>query len=368
MADRHLLKMLIDKYGKDIVLEQVNEAFNSDVMRKFDAGIRRKNAQVKDDAIKQRHDKMGRLYKKHFDSSRDDMDMRFDHDLGCYGEPGDNSRENYEKNAQYIQRDFESYIRNNSVDSLNTILKGFGFYDIDWHNITNDDFIEVPKNKVRKYTRGAEWDNYIVFWVDDNDEIFAVSRGTDVKYTKRALRREGRRSFDATKVIDLIDAPNVEKTLVLTNLSKFRNERVNKSVARHDARKGVVERTDAYNEEVRKLNLARYKRIIAQNNVNKFDAVDNDVRGAVRRLADYCLMDDCDFSVVRNANKLIDEILSSYEKFCDNRATVKKGDSTYDGYARHFASYGTTDYYNREMKNFANMISDKIAKLNTLLG
>lgn len=367
MADRQILENLINKYGKDVILKTVNEAFKSDVMRKFDNGIRRKNAQVKDDAFKQRHDKMGRLYKKHFDSSSDDMDMRFDHDLGYYGEPGDNSRENYEKNAQYIQRDFESYIRKNSVDSLNTVLKGFGFYDIDWFNITNDDFIEVPKNKVRKYTRGAEWDNYIVFWVDTDDEIFAVSRGTDVKYVKRPLRRSGKWNTDATKVIDLIDSENVEKTLVLTNLSKFHNERVNKSIARSNARKDVVERTAAYNEAIRKTNIARYKRIIAQNNINKFDAVDRSVRAALKRVSDYYLKDDCDFSVVRNANKIIDRILTSYESFCDNRETVKKGDSYHDNYAKHFTSFGTTEHYNQEMKKFADIISDEIVKLNELL-
>lgn len=365
MADRQILKQLINKYGKNTILNYVNEAFQSSVMRKFDDGIRSQNAEVRKTAYKARADKMDRLYRKHFDKSAADEPFN-SYELGFYGKPGDMDRESYEKNAQYIQRDFEYYMRDHSVEALNKVLERYGMYDIDWYSITDEDFIEVPKNKIRKYAKDAEFDNYIVFWIDDEDKIFAVSRGTRVAYIRKSLRTRGRFNAEATKIKDLIESSITEKALVLTNVEKFRKNRIQKHIDRDNSRKGSVERTEAYNNMVRRENIARYERIIAQNNINKFDKVDTDVRAAVRSLADYCLGDDCDFDVVQKANKLIDTILTYYANFCKNRKDVKSSDENSDKTAGYY-SFGTARYYNDKMKGYVDLIYDEIKNLNELL-
>ena len=74
MNDKMLLNNLVKKYGKDKVLEVVNEAFKSDRMRNYDDKIRKHNKGITDKAKADRMSRMDRLYKKYYDPENFDGD------------------------------------------------------------------------------------------------------------------------------------------------------------------------------------------------------------------------------------------------------------------------------------------------------
>lgn len=359
MNDKRILGALLEKYGKDKVLEVVNEAFKSDRMRNYDDRIRKHNKGIADKAKADRLSRMDRLYKKYYDPKNFDGNNNY-LDYNVRSDDPEINRRRYENGASDIQYAFNNFMRDNKINSLHSILNKYGLNYIDWHNVSDEDFIQVDKSKVRKYTR--DW-NYVVFWEDKNDNIFAITREKSILYIRRSLKTKGRWHSDNTKIKDLIEDGNVGGAIVL-DVSKFDTSSLKTS--RSNARYGMIDRTPQQNDRIRIENINRYKRIIAQNNISKFDVIDKDVRNAVKKFATFTSNDDADLNVVFKANKLVGELLSYYADFTEHRRDLKKSSSTNDN-TGHFSNYGTGDYHNEKVKRFSALILQTIKKLNEVI-
>ncbi len=360
MNDKMLLNNLVKKYGKDKVLEVVNEAFKSDRMRNYDDKIRKHNKGITDKAKSDRMSRMDRLYKKYYDPENFDGDNS-DLDYNDRSDNPETNRRRYETTASNIQYAFDRFMKDNKIDSLHNILNKYGVNYIDWHNVSDEDFIQVDKSKIRKYTRG--W-NFIVFWEDRNGDIFAITRDNNVLYIRRSLRK-GRYNADKTKIKDLIEDSNVSGAIVL-DASKYDTSSLRRS--REDARHGMIDRTKNQNEQIRQQNINRYKRIIAQNNISKFDVIDKDVRSAVKNFALFTSNDDADLNVVLKANELIGELLKYYANFTAHRRYLKKASSADDNTGYYIiGNFGTGDYHNEKVKHFSTLIRQTLKKLDALI-
>ena len=360
MNDRIILSTLLKKYGKDKVLEVVNEAFKSDRMRNYDDKIRKYNKGIADKAKADRLSRMDRLYKKYYDPENFDGDNNY-LDYNVRSDDPETNRRRYEYGASDIQYAFDRFMRDNKIDSLHSILNRYGLNFIDWHNVSDEDFIQVDKSKIRKYTRS--W-NFVVFWENRDGNIFAITRDKNVLYITRSLRTKGRWNTDNTKIKDLIEDGNVGGAIVL-DVSKFDTSSLKTS--RSNARRGMIDRTESQNDLIRKENINRYKRIIAQNNISKFDIIDKDVRAAVKKFAVFTSNDDADLNIVRKANKLVDELLTYYADFTEHRNDLKNSSSDDDS-AGYIGGYsGTGEYHNEKVKRFSALILQTLKKLNEII-
>lgn len=361
MNDRKILNNLLEKYGKDELLNVINEAFKSDRMRNYDDRIRKHNKGIADKAKADRLSRMDRLYKKYYDPENFDGDNS---DLDYYNTISDDPETNryrYEHAAHDIQYKFNEFMRKNKITSLNSILKKYVLTYIDWSNVSDEDFIQIDKSKIRKYTRS--W-NFVVFWEDHNGDIFAITREKHVLYIRKSLKVKGRYNDDNTKIKDLIEDGNVGGAIVL-DVSKFDTRSLKAS--REDARRGMIDRTEGQNERIRKENINRYRRIIAQNNISKFDVIDRDVRSAVKKFAAFTSNDDADLNIVLKANKLVGELLSYYANFTEHRADLKKSSSANDDIGYPYGNYGTGEYHNEKVKHFSELIRQTLEKLNEII-
>lgn len=360
MNDKRILSALVEKYGKDKVLEVVNEAFKSDRMHNYDDRIRKHNKGIADKAKADRLSRMDRLYKKYYDPENFDGDNS-DLDYNTRSDNPETNRRRYENGASDIQYAFNNFMRDNKIDSLHSILNKYGLNYIDWHNVSDEDFIQVDKSKIRKYTRS--W-NFVVFWEDRDGNIFAITREKSILYIRRSLRTKGSWNTDNTKIKDLIEDGNVGGAIVL-DISKFDTSSLKTS--RSNARRGMIDRTKSQNDLIRKENINRYRRIIAQNNISKFDVIDKDVRNAVKKFATFTSNDDADLNIVLKANKLVGELLSYYANFTEHRADLKKSSSADDNTGYPYGNYGTGDYHNEKVKHFSALILLTIKKLNEVI-
>ena len=361
MNDKRILSALVEKYGKDKVLEVVNEAFKSDRMRNYDDRIRKHNKGIADKASADRLSRMDRLYKKYYDPDNFDGDNNY-LDYNVRSDNPETNRRRYENGASDIQYAFDRFMRDNKIDSLHSILNKYGLNYIDWHNVSDEDFIQVDKSKIRKYTRS--W-NFVVFWEDRDGNIFAITREKSILYIRRSLRTKGSWNTDNTKIKDLIEDGNVGGAIVL-DVSKFDTSSLKAS--RSNARRDMIDRTKNQNEQIRQKNINRYKRIIAQNNISKFDVIDKDVRNAVKNFAAFTSTDDADLNVVLKANKLVSELLTYYANFTDHRNDLKKSSSADDTNGYYITgNYGTGDYHNEKVKHFSALILLTIKKLNEVI-
>lgn len=360
MSDRKILNNLLEKYGKDELLNVINEAFKSDRMRNYDDKIRKHNRGITDKAKADRLSRMDRLYKKYYDPENFDGDNNY-LDYNVRSDNPETNRRRYETAASDIQYAFDRFMRDNKIDSLHSILNRYGLNFIDWHNVSDEDFIQVDKSKVRKYTRS--W-NFVVFWEYHDGNIFAITREKNVLYITRSLRTKGRWNTDNTKIKDLIEDGNVGGAIVL-DVSKFDTSSLKTS--RSNARRGMIDRTESQNDLIRKENINRYRRIIAQNNISKFDVIDRDVRSAVKKFAAFTSNDDADLNIVLKANKLVGELLSYYANFTEHRADLKKSSSADDNTGYPYGNYGTGEYHNEKVKHFSELIRQTLKKLNEII-
>ena len=124
----------------------------------------------------------------------------------------------------------------------------------------------------------------------------------------------------------------------------------------------MIDRNEATNDQIRSENIARYKRIIAQNHIEKFDKVDKDVRAAIKNSAKF-FTDSDDMKSVFKLNKLIEKLLVYYESFCHNRDRLKNLSSDSDKSQWSF----NADDYNYVLSEKISNINDVIKEINTLL-
>lgn len=356
MKDRDILQKLVTKYGKDVVLDTINEAFSSDKLQGYASKIKKHNREVNDKAKADRLSKMNRLAKRHFDPEGFDGDTR---DLGWrdrHDDPKEN-RKNYEENIRHISYDFDRYIRDHKLDSFKSMMYRYGLGDIDWAEVKDTDFGEMDKYDAKRLARNPRWNQYILFWERHDGSIYAISRGSVVVYVKRPI------GFyrDEAKIKDLVDNSNVARVFCL-DISKIEKLRDKKQTDRRVARDGMIDRNEATNDQIRYENISRYKRIIAQNHIDKFDKVDKDVRTAIKNSAKF-FTDSDDMKAVFKLNKLIEKLLVYYESFCYNRDRLKNLNSYSD---KSRWSYNANDY-NSALSAKISEINDVIEEINTLL-
>lgn len=356
MKDRDILQKLVTKYGKDVVLDTINEAFSSDKLQGYASGIKKHNNGIENKAKSDRLSKMDRLYKRHYDVDNFDGDTR---DLGWrdrHDDPEEN-RKRYEENARYISYDFDSYIRDHKLDSFKVMMNRYGLGDIDWSEVKDADFGEMDKYDAKRLARNPRWNQYILFWERHDGSIYAISRGSVVVYVKRPI------GFyrDEPKIKDLVDNSNVARVFCL-DISKIEKLRDKKQTDRRVARNGMIDRNEATNDQIRYENIARYKRIIAQNHIDKFDKVDKDVRTAIKTSAKF-FTDSDDMKSVFKLNKLIERLLVYYESFCYNRDRLNNLSSASDKSRWNY----NADDYNSALSAKISDINDVIEEINTLL-
>lgn len=356
MNDKRILSALLKKYGKEQILNVINEAFASDKLRTYDTDIRNHNRKVNAAASADRLSKMERLYKRHFDTKNFDGDTK---GLGWQDrvdDPEDNRRR-YMNNANEIQYNFERYILDHKFASFSDMVRYYGLNDIPWSDVKDADFREMDKVEAKKLARNPRWGQFIIFWERHNGTIYAISRGSTVVYCNSS--RAGH--FNDIKVKDLVDNDNVARAFVL-DISKTAYKRNDKKADRRAARDGMIDRNKETNDRIRQENIARYKRIIAQNNVNRFDMVDKNVRIAVKNSAKF-FADSDDMKLVFKLNKLVEALLVEYESFCNVRDELKRLNSIDD---KSFYG-GRGDQYNTKLKGKVNQIDDIIERINNLL-
>lgn len=335
---------------------KINEAFASDKLRTYDTDIRNHNRKVNAAAAADRLSKMERLYKRHFDTKNFDGDTE---GLGWQDrvdDPEDNRRR-YMNNANEIQYDFERYILDHKFASFSDMVTYYGLNDIPWSDVKDADFREMDKVEAKKLARNPRWGQFIIFWERHNGTIYAISRGSTVVYCSSV--RPGR--CNDIKVKDLVDNNNVARAFVL-DISKTAYRRNAKRADRRAARDGMIDRNKETNDRIRQENIARYKRIIAQNSVNRFDMVDKNVRTAIKNSAKF-FTDSDDMKLVFKLNKLVETLLVEYESFCNVRDGLKRLNSIDD---KSFYG-GRGDQYNTTLKGKVNQIDDIIERINNLL-
>lgn len=356
MSDRKILNNLLEKYGKDELLNVINEAFSSDKLQGYASRIKKHNNEIENKAKSDRLSKMDRLYKRHYDVANFDGDTR---DLGWrdrHDDPEEN-RKRYEENARHISYDFDSYIRNHKLDSFKSMMHRYGLGDIDWAEVKDADFGEMDKYDAKRLARNPRWNQYILFWERHDGSIYAISRGSVVVYVKRSGYFK-----DEVKIKDLVDNNNVAKVFVL-DISKTGKTRDSKQANRRSARHGMLDRNEETNDMIRRENIARYRRIIAQNHIDKFDKVDNDVRSAIRRSSKAFDFVDADLKMIFKLNKTIERLLVEYESFCKDRDRLNnltsRDDKSYYGWS--------AKELNNELKGKTDIINETIETINNLL-
>ena len=358
-SDKATLDNLVEKYGKTEILKKIDEAFSSSKLQNYDAAIRKNNRDVEAKAQNDRREKMDRLYKQHYDRKNFEGPR-----VGYYDYVEDDAERNrryYEWNAKDVQDNFKKFITKNKLESLNSLLKKYGLHTIDWSNVQDDDFGETTKERARKFARNNYYGVYILFWEDSDGRIFAITSGTNVLHVRYPLRVKGKWNTDDTKVKDLIEDPNVETVYVLNVGDHYKNWS-NKRLERNTAKSGMQNRTASENDNIRNENINRYKRIIAQNNISKFDIIDKTVRKAVKDAATYYSLDDANLNVVFKIGKKVEAMLSQYSEFCRVRSQVKSADSTNDS-----RWYGNVDFYNNKLKGMEKLIDDIVNDIYELL-
>ena len=363
MKDRNILKSLLEKYGKDELINAVNEAFKSSKLLNYTDAVKKHNKAVIDKAAADRKERVEKLNRKYFDPSNYEGDDAYTKRYFYDYDPEDevSKRRRYDWSIESIKRDFNSFIDNGKLEELNKYFNRYGFNSVDWSQVTDEDFVEIDKSQARKYARDTRWSEFILFWEDEAGKVFAVSRGTTVLYTIESLRVKGRWGVDNTKIKDLIESPKTVKVFAL-NVQKHDATRNEKEIQRKLNRHGRMLRTEDENKEIRNQNIKRYKRIIAQNNIEKFDVIDKTVRKTVKDCATYYLEDDSDLNTVKKIGSEVDKLLVFYANFCDNRNKVKSADTKSDT-----SRWASASEYNRNVKKFANYINDQVNKIYEML-
>jgi len=312
--DKQILKTLIEKYGKKELNSYINEAFKSDILRSIDKSNKEKNERIRRAADDARNARVQRANKFHYDGE-DGLDNQSAHEY-LWGMDsrfkGKGDRDAYMRTTDDISRMYKRDLEK-IKPNIKLLFNKYGANDIKWSEVTDNDFISLTPAAARKYTRDNYRDKFILFWIDKENGLYAITNGKVVAWTIKELDdwKHG------SKVSDIASYGDALKVYVLRINGD--NDPINGRVKQHGARelnrRDSIENTPQQNARIAAQNVERYKRIIAENNLTKFDSVDKDVRNMVKASGVYISQDDADLNVVVTLGTRIKEMLSYYSEF-----------------------------------------------------
>lgn len=355
--DKKILKNLVEKYGKDEVLNTINEAFKSSQLSKFAKSIKDERREAKAAADARRLERNDKAYRYHYNGEDVEMDQFF------YGMNRDNKgagdKDAYLRTGQDIQRSYEREIHD-IIPSLNTLFDTYGGNFIKWSEIEDTDFAgPFEPEYAGKYTRDTYNMTKVIFWILKNGRVAAITTGKNVIYARDMFkgwsgsRRRGSYSANPKDLAkdDRIDSAyviNLKGKSDLTNRYKMHSDRL---LSRRD----MIENTPEQNAQIVKNNIERYKRIIAKNKLTQYDEIDKSVRNAIKDIAKYISLDDSNLKVVFKLNKQVQTLLSFYDDFL----YYKKNIETMSG--------SDASWNQRYIKENAANIKSVISDINKLL-
>ena len=354
--DKRILRNLVAKYGKEEVLNTINEAFKSSQLNKFAKSIKDERREEKAGADARRMERNDKAYRFHYKGEDVDMDKYF---FGMDSRnQGTANKDAYLRTGEDVQREYERELRD-IIPSLDDLFDKYGANFIKWSEIEDTDFDgPFEPQYAGKYTRDSYNMQKVVFWVFKDGRVAAISTGKNVIYARDMFKSfsGGRRSIYGVAAKDLATDNRIDKVYVinlkgksdLTDRYALHNKRV---LSRRDR----IENTPEQNEQIVKDNIERYKRIIAKNNLSKYDAVDKSVRNTIKDIAKYISLDDSDLKIVYKLNKKIEEMLSAYDMFL----YYKKDIETMSG--------SDASWNQREIINYTTKIKSTINDINKLI-